>query len=772
MASVAYSGNAFFSDYDLFLRTRVRANREFLGIDGLRWWLWIYRLGESGRLGSRLGRALQASGEEPALFDPDLVADDVERLTAFYRQEGFREVSVTADTTESREGWVDVVFRIVEGPVTWIRNVAYEGVHVLSPELRGRFLAESALRSLQGSIGDSAFVAEAERYSEPRLIEERRRVVEFLRDHGFAAASRDSIRAVVIPAGSDSFDIRLQIRAGRPYEFGSVNFVVSGPQLRARPREEFIAEGTDGEITASFSSENKLNAALLLRALRFRPGDRFDQSRVLATKRRLEATGVFAFTNVLPVERPSAPDQSGKVDYRFELRTRQRHSLGTEWFMLQRGGALGGADAELGMGVGISYRNANLLGSGEAFSVRTSGSIAADSDFRLFTSSQGEVSFALSYPYIVTPFRRLERAADFYNVGTRLSFSLLTARRDQLKLIVRGRGDARLRIEMQHSPTVTSLVDVVDISLSNPDTLSGFGADFLEPLLESIGDDPVQRAQIIEDYTQPQVNDAVRYTYRSARVNPLKRDGGYSYEAAVEVGGLANLAMDRFVFSPGDVEGTLPGLSPFRSAARLVYRPYLRFIADFRQYLRVSPGSVLAWRFVGGLAHPISGNQVVPFDRRFFAGGAFSVRGWRLGELGPGDASLSQETSPSEATNILGGDIKLEFSAELRRTFFQRVLAAEWIFAPFVDAGNVWFGPRNPGLAASDDGLPSGKFRPGTIYREIGVGFGAGIRISWDYLIVRFDLAYPLYDPARRDLGLLPDGLKKPLPHFGIGHTF
>jgi outer membrane protein assembly factor BamA len=775
VARVDYAGNETFSDYDLFLRTRVRANREFLGIAGLRWWLWVYRLGESGKLGNRLGRALTASGEAPALYDQALVDGDVERLIAFYRQEGFRSVRVSADTAYTSSGWVHVTFSVVEGPPSFLRQISYEGLHVLSPRIRAEFLKSSPISHDASTVHDSSYYAVGERYSEPKLVEERRRILSVLHNNGFAGASRDSVRAVVIPVRPDSFDVRLEIGGGRMYRFGDVRFLVAGPELRRRPRQETIRDDTTGHVSVEFANENKLSAALLRRALRFQPGDVFNQSRVLATKRRLEASGVFAFTNVIPERRTATGASDPRLDYLIELRTRERHSFRSQWFMLQRGGALGGADAELGMGIGVSYRNANLLGSGEAFSIGTSGSMAADSDFKLFTSTQAEISFGLSYPYLIAPFRRLERAADFYNVGTRLSLSLLTARRDQLKLIVRGRGDARLRLEMQHSPTVFSLIDVIDISLSNPDTLAGFADDFLDPLLESIKDDPVQRAQIIEDYTQPQVNDAVRYTYRSALVNPLKRDAGYSYEASFEVGGLANLGLDRYVFSPGELEGSLPGLPFFKqdgSSQRLLYRPYIRLVADFRQYRRVSPTSVFAWKVIGGVAHPISMNEVVPFDRRFFAGGAFSVRGWRLGELGPGDASLATEATTSEATNILGGDIKLEGSLEFRHTVFKRVLAAEWILAPFIDAGNVWFGPRNPGLSGSGPGSPTGKFRPGTIYREIGVGAGVGLRIAWEYLIVRFDLAVPVFDPARRDLGILPDGLRRPLPHFGIGHTF
>ena len=123
-------------------------------------------------------------------------------------------------------------------------------------------------------------------------------------------------------------------------------------------------------------------------------------------------------------------------------------------------------------------------------------------------------------------------------------------------------------------------------------------------------------------------------------------------------------------------------------------------------------------------------------------------------------------------TNILGGDIKLEASAELRSTFLRNTLTAEWIFAFFTDVGNVWFGPRNPGFRNLEEGDPTGQFAFGRFYKEMGVGSGLGLRVAWEYLVLRFDLAYRVYDPALPDAGLFPKGLKNPTPYFGIGHTF
>ena len=219
------------------------------------------------------------------------------------------------------------------------------------------------------------------------------------------------------------------------------------------------------------------------------------------------------------------------------------------------------------------------------------------------------------------------------------------------------------------------------------------------------------------------------------------------------------------------MEGSIPGLPFFGGRGNddaLIYRQYVRFIADLRRYRPLSRSAVVAWKVLGGVGVPLGQATVLPFDRRFYSGGATSVRGWRLRELGPGSASFG---AGGAGTNFLGGDVKLEGSVELRGTFLRNVLAARWISVLFADAGNVWFGPRNPGFAREDGGGPSGQFALASFPGEVGVGTGVGLRLAWDYLIARLDLAYRVYDPQRPG-DILPRGLRRPTLHFGLGHAF
>lgn len=799
---VDIQGNRHFSAGTLRENIRTRPNRRILGIPGLTWWRWVYRLGSADWMWEPLGAALRSGGEPPAYIDSTVVGADAERLELFYQQRGFREATVSYRVEpRGRDDRVRVVFEVEPGPAIYLRRIRYAGLDSLQTRQKRRLVEESIFEAASVSVGDTLSVlVDGERYQEPMLLEERRRLLSFLQNEGYAGVSRDSVRAVVYQVAPDSFDVTLRVRPGPRYRFGDVHFEASGPE-EAPPRYDTldVAADTSGgrrpQVTSRIEDERRLDPGIVRRSLRFTPGAYYDRSAVQATKRRLDGTGVFTFTNLSPQYDEAVRDDTTGETYLpilIDTQTRRRHRVQAETFALQRE-SVGASEAgvrlnEFGVGLSGTYENVNAFGGGETFRLRTSASVATGLDSLLVSSNQFEGSASLVLPYLIRPFQPLDQAFDLSNARTRVSLTGLTALRTDLGLRIRSRVNARLRLEMDHTPTQSSLVDVMDLSVSNPDTLDQFSTKFLRRVFGPGGEnlqDPVQRQQILEDYTQPQVNTAVRYTFRDATAGPMRRRSGHIYEVSGEVGNTLPLLFDRFVFAPDTLDYSLPSL--FGEAGgltgRLLYRPYVRTTLDLRRYLPLGPGTTLGFKFFGGLAHPTAGPKVVPFDRRFFSGGANSVRGWRLRELGPGegipvDTTTSVQESPS---NILGGDVKLESSLELRTTLLQSLLAARWVGATFVDVGNVWFGPRNRGFGRVDggqDGTSStrdgrdGRFGGLESLRDVGVGGGAGLRLEWEYLIVRFDLAYRLHDPSPRNDDVFGENFSGPLLHFGIGHSF
>lgn len=771
ISEVYFVGDIDFSDEVLQSRIQTIPNRQFLGFRGAHWWLWLYKVGERGRLGSRLSRALMNLGEPPSVVDEAILTTDMEHLRVFFEREGYHQSEIDYEI-EVNQDRAYVTFTIVQGPATLISRVSYTGLENLDLTQRQELLEASLFPSLPNQPR-LHYKPEPQRFRESQLIEERSRLLSLLRDMGFAAVTRDSIRAIVTPLTVDSFDVELRIQTGKRFRYGKVQFEVEGPERNIPVRIDtlFAGRDTSGLVVSSIRGDRRIKSSLLIKALNIRPGTWYNQSEILATKRQLEATGAFSFTDIV-----SQVPIDHVLPHEITVRTRPRHQFLFSTFIRQSNDALGGAESELGGGLGLTYKNANMFGGGEVLSLSATGSVAADIDTTFFSSTLAEFSATVSLPYLITPFNRLDSKFALFQARTRFTFSYLTARREDLSLIIRGRTAARIRLELQHTPNITSFIDLMDLSLSQPDTLRGFESRFLSRVLGTEGTsrviDPVQRAQILEDYTQPQINNAIRYTFRSERVNLLRREEGYSYEASIELGGMLPYFLDRYVFTPSTLEQNLRFFSLGGSNPEAYYRQYVRLTSSFRRYRQLNNRTVLATKFFGGWVHPVGKATVVPFTHRFYSGGASSVRGWGLRQLGPGAASFSQLSDNQRETNLLGGDIKLEASLELRQTILRDRLGADWILATFTDAGNVWFGPRNPGFPEMPLGQPTGRLVFQNLLKETGIGWGVGTRVSWAYLVARLDLAIQVYDPTRPDAGFFPSDLENWVGYFRLGHAF
>ena len=162
------------------------------------------------------------------------------------------------------------------------------------------------------------------------------------------------------------------------------------------------------------------------------------------------------------------------------------------------------------------------------------------------------------------------------------------------------------------------------------------------------------------------------------------------------------------------------------------YSQYAKMEHDFRFFHKISRKSSLATRIIGGIALPYGNSEFVPFSKQFFVGGSNSIRSFRARTLGPG--SYDPRVQNSSFYFDQAGDIKLEMNAEFRQNLFSFLN-----LGVFVDAGNIW-------LINDEPTLPGGKFS-GDFLSEIAIGAGVGLRLDFNLLILRLDLAIPLRVP-------------------------
>lgn len=190
------------------------------------------------------------------------------------------------------------------------------------------------------------------------------------------------------------------------------------------------------------------------------------------------------------------------------------------------------------------------------------------------------------------------------------------------------------------------------------------------------------------------------------------------------------------------------------------FSEYVRADADFSFLHTFDRKNALACYAGLGIGVPYGNSYVLPFEKRFYGGGANGVRGWAVRTLGPG--RFPGKNSVSDFMYQCG-DIRLNLSAEYRLKLF-------WVIetALFVDMGNIW-------TIRNYETQPYGCFKFNKFYKELAAAYGVGIRLDFNYFLVRFDLGMKARNPA---IGEEPWPLIHPrwgrdhAFHFSIGYPF
>lgn len=747
---VRFSGNRFVKDRTLENLIRTKTNREFLGIPRFTPWYFFWRI-SSGSF-----------GEEPSYLDREVVSNDMERISLYYQSLGFREVQVDTTIVEYRQNRMEVSFIVQEGEPSTIKRLSYSGFPLRNdPEQRRRFFVSSPLtRQL---INDSTFQVNRQ-FNAQELKDEQLRIIEFLQNNGYAAVERDSVIAFVKPdsANKKQLDVLYRVYPGDIYRFGDVKVTLADTEKPDNYSEKQTLEGSPyteppNTIVLEKEPNTRTKFSLLSDQILFQPGEIYNEELYLQTVKEFQNLGNLYIRRFGQSENGVRPDFSkSEIPTFFELQTVTKHSISSEFFGMKRYG--------FGTGLGVDYTNNNVFGKAERLTIGANASfefVSSGTLEEINPSDSVQSQFFRSYelrteysvPRITFPFAFLDNTRFFTQGLTR--YTLAYSRSDQLYFDINSDVRFNYRYEVQHNNRFSSFLDLIELDIIDTDP----SQEFTQNLIDDYGENSFEYIQLLQDF-EPQISSVIRYTLRVQNTDLIKRNFGYYSEYSISAGGNIPYMVDQFLVTPGVLEGELPSLFKL-SDNSLIYSQFLKATVDYRRYLPISNSAVFAWRLFGGIAHPYGQNTSIPLNRRFFAGGSNDIRGWAPFQLGPGSIA-------SDDVTINGGEIKLAAFTETRQILLRNVLSANWHAAWFVDAGNIWYGPRNDFRTEDNqDQLERGRFKFNDFYNQIAVGSGLGIRLDWEYIVLRFDFAIRAHD---LQLGWFNDS--NVYFSFGIGHSF
>ncbi|MFA6358349.1 MAG: outer membrane protein assembly factor BamA [Candidatus Omnitrophota bacterium] len=173
---------------------------------------------------------------------------------------------------------------------------------------------------------------------------------------------------------------------------------------------------------------------------------------------------------------------------------------------------------------------------------------------------------------------------------------------------------------------------------------------------------------------------------------------------------------------------------------------YTKFFTRASHYFPMPHGAVLEVRGRLGLANPYGDTDNIPIYERFFAGGAYTIRGYEERKVGP--VSKSDDHEPIGGASMVVGNIEYTYPL----FSFLKVAA-------FYDVGNVWekmgdiFSNKNANGVENSGGLKS--------------SFGLGLRIKTPIGPIMLDYGIPM-DPESGESSRSKSGRF----HFSASHGF
>lgn len=194
----------------------------------------------------------------------------------------------------------------------------------------------------------------------------------------------------------------------------------------------------------------------------------------------------------------------------------------------------------------------------------------------------------------------------------------------------------------------------------------------------------------------------------------------------------------------------------------IAYAQYVKFDFDYTHLFQFDKRNALALHAGLGVAYPYGNSTVLPFEKRYFSGGANSVRGWSVRELGPG--KFKGTDGRIDFINQTG-DVKLDLNAEYRSSLFWKLQGAL-----FIDAGNIW-------TLRNYAEQPGAQFKFNEFYKQIAASYGMGLRLNFDYFILRFDVGMkainPAYESEKEHWSIIHPKLSRDFDfHFAVGLPF
>lgn len=692
--------------------------------------LKIYSL--SGRDSSWHNRILRKWGEPPVVFSNELTERSRNEMQKFLSNKGYINSDVTVDI-ELKKKKANLTYSVSANTPYRIRNLEYK-------------IDNDSIAALVKKDTATATIHSGNLFDVDELEKERQRITKQLRSEGYYYFSKDFLYVEADSAlNTNQVDISFKNRtidstAARidPYRQMKIGKVSILPWYSNEKtvRQQMVDSLKYLDYTFYYSDDNhQLKPSILAEKIYISPGSCYNEKDVEKTYMALNNLGTTKYVNITFRERSDSLLNCLILLSPAKLQNFSASIEGTN------------TDGDIGAAVSGTYQHKNIFHGAEQLNIKQRFAYqpmgeATISNLLSNVSLESSSEVSLSFPKFFFPFIPRD-----FKLRTRASTELYTSFNYQTNpWYVRTTLGAGLKYNwlagILNNKRYT--FDLVSVSYVH---LPAISEEYREKYLNTSS---ITRYSYEDHFI---VNSGFSYstTTKHSSIPPYRY---FNYRTSVETGGNLLTAFKKLTHAPADSNGVY-------LIGGIQYAQYAKGEFDFSHYVAIDKRNTIVYHANIGLAYPYGNADIVPFEKRFFSGGANSVRGWAVRTLGPG--TYRADTSGDSDDDLLqAGDIKLDLNLEYRFKMF-------WLLegALFADAGNIW-------TIKNYDSQPGGLFKFNSFYKEIALAYGLGLRLDFSFFVFRVDAGFKLYDPAQEN----NERWRKKITrddfafHFAIGYPF
>jgi len=677
--------------------------------------LGIYNLSGSDTT-KAINRIIRRIGQEPVILDTMLTEITAGQLLSYHINRGYYKAKITTEIDERKPRRAKLTYNITAGEP--YRIAKYE-VDVPNEDLNK--IATDSLRSnLQpGQLFDVYL-----------LNSERDRVASKMRDGGFYNFTNDMM-AFRADSSEMKVDVTLELRdflmarrdtleqtIFRRFHIRNIHFNLIPSNISENNTNDTIQTGNyfiSGPET-KFLSLNSLQAATFIL-----PGTLYSDNDVERSYASLNSLPPVKYTHI-----SFMPVTGDSLDCHITIAEAKSLSLSSRAEVTFTEGYWGGA-------LNLGLVNRNLFRGAESLSFN--GRMALERQVDVIAQEWGGQA-GIKVPRILIPGIGDRYNAHFYgNTEFRSAFNY-QHRPGEFSATNVGGGIKYSLIGRRQTHTI----DLIDLSYVYFPWIS---QQFRDSFLVT----GKYNRYNYEDYLIMRINYSSSYSSYDAN-RPMRNYFTYRYN--FETAGNVLYGINKLLNTPAGINGSY-------RVFNIRYSQYVRgeFNTSYHQIIDKSNKFVYHAGLAVGI--PYGNADIIPFERRFYAGGANSVRGWSESTLGPG--SYERFTLRRRDFNQVG-DIRIDMNFEYRAKLIGRLEGAF-----FFDAGNIW-------TIRDYENQAGGEFKFNRFAKQIALAYGTGLRMDFNFFLLRVDMGFKLFDPAGMGKWNYLPSLRNSAVHLAIGYPF